>query len=94
MAIRYSGNTEVRFGWDRRRKVYRGSVRDPYRRWTGEVSKFTFFSPNTPESYDRAAIFLIQKAQNETGKFDIELEGNKIKIRRVFQSPCPTKMVW
>lgn len=94
MAIRYSGNTEVRLGWDKRRKVYRGSVRDPYRRWVGEVPKGWVLNPFDPKAYDRAAKDLIWKAEKRAGKFDIEREGGHISIRRVFQSPCPAKMVW
>jgi hypothetical protein len=92
MAIRYSGDTEVRLGYDRKHRVYRGSVRDPYKKWNGEVSSFSF-DPYTSSNYDHAAIKLIAKAQSQLGKFEIEKEKGRIKIRRVFQSPCPVKMV-
>lgn len=94
MAIRYSGDTEIRFGWDNKSRVYRGTVRDPNKFWKGQVSKsFYVLNPYDSDAYDKAAYQLLKQAQKEKGKFQTEKNGLFIKIRRVFRSPCPTKMV-
>lgn len=92
MSIRYSGDTEIRLGFDRRRKVYRGTVVDPYLRYNGEVTAGRG-DPSRPEAYDDAARRLCSKAQawaESRGKnFMLEKKRRRLEIRRVFQSPCP-----
>lgn len=93
MAIRYSGDTEIRFGWDKNKKIYRGTVRDPYKKWNGYCKIIWIGDPTDSSAYDRAAIKLIKLAEYKVGKFELEREYGQIKIRRIFQSPCPKKMV-
>lgn len=93
MAVRYSGDTEVRLGWDPRRRTYRGSVRDPRRRWRGEVRNY-HQDPQSPEAYDEAARDMIRAAERASGPFatDSDKVLKRAKIRRVFQAPCPVGM--
>ena len=93
MSIRYSGDTEIRLGYDPKKHVYRGTVVDPYLRYRGEVGE-TRRDPRSPEAYDDAARRLARRAQawaEGRGKsFMLESDKrNRIVIRRVFQSPCP-----
>lgn len=97
MAIRYSGDAEVRLRWDNRRHLYIGNVRDPYIRWRGSApqpSEIKKNSPTNPYSYDSmAALFLRQAQKWARQKYgrDLQLEEKhgRIQIRRVFQAPCP-----
>lgn len=93
MAIRYSGDTEIRFGYDKRNRVYRGTVRDPRKRWKGFTSIFWFSDPYDSRAYDKAAISLLHLAERNKGHFDVERKNGKIILRRVFQSPCPKGMM-
>ena len=94
MAKRYSGDTEVRVHWDPRSKVYSGRVRDPHKRWSGEVGaryayRLTGRDLDSSEAYDDAARRLIQAAERDEGRFMAERSAGRIRIRRVFQAPCP-----
>jgi hypothetical protein len=91
MAIRYSGDVEVRLGWDSRRKIYRGSVRDPYKRWRGEVPQRWLHSrePRCPAAYDDAATRMIHEAERDVGHLEANRKHGQVTILRVFQSPCP-----
>ena len=92
MSIRYSGDTEIRLGYDPRRRVYRGTVVDPYLRYRGETEA-RGRDPRSPDAYDDAARRLCRQAEawaESRGKsFMLEKKGRKLEIRRVFQSPCP-----
>jgi hypothetical protein len=96
MAIRYSGDTEIRLGWDGRKREYRGSVRDPYLRWRGKwkpKSRVTGGTRTDSSHYDEAARDLIHQAQfwaKQEGKsFRLETNHGRVMLRRVFQAPCP-----
>lgn len=100
MAIRYSGDTEVRVFYDPRKHIYVGDVRDPYLHWKGKVGRSLFISdPKSPEAYDKAALSLLKQAQRwahhkfKRAQFQAETKLGRIRIRRVFQSPCPVGFV-
>jgi len=87
MAIRYSGDVEVRMHWDPARSLYRGTVRDPDGRWRGTANGRR--SP-THETYDRLARDMIVRAEHEQKRrLPAERKGGKLIVRRVFQAPCP-----
>jgi len=93
MALRYSGDVEVRIRY--LRGVYHGSVRSPGFRGRGTVraSEVRGSSPTSPESYDRATLLLLLKAERAARDAGILLhttgKGHRIEVRRTFQSPCP-----
>ena len=94
MSIRYSGDKEVRLGFDPKRRVYRGTVVDSNGlRWRGEVKTHAARDPRTPEAYDRAARQLLDRADGwaaRSGKrFASESKGGRRVIRRGYQAPCP-----
>ena len=101
MAIRYSGDAEIRLKFDEHRRIYRGTVVDPHIRFRGWVPITRTFNrnPTSPDAYDDAAQRLAAMAQRcaraaECGfrsqrPFTIEESGQRVKLRRVFQSPCP-----
>lgn len=98
MAIRYSGDVEVRLGYDPRRRAYVGSVRDPGGpngpfRWRGV---YEGSSPKNSADYDRAAKEMIIAADRDCRRESdrhlmVERDGGAIRIRRVFQAPCPIR---
>lgn len=91
MAIRYSGDVEIRVQ-HQGRGVYRGAVRSPGFRGRGEVS-LRASRPTSPEAYDRAALKLLREAIGFAKKMGIVLfiagPQSNPEIRRTFQSPCP-----
>lgn len=94
MARRYSGDVEVRVHWDPRSRVYSGTVRDPHKRWRGEVgARYAYRlmgrDLDSSAAYDDAARRLIQAAERDEGRFMAERSAGRIRIRRVFQAPCP-----
>lgn len=93
MSVRYSGDTEIRLGYDRHAHVYRGTVVDPYLRFRGEVPA-RGRNPSSPEAYDNAARALIHQAERWAQKqakrrFMVEKKHGRVTIQRVFHSPCP-----
>jgi hypothetical protein len=94
MAIRYSGDTEIRLGFDRIRRVYRGSVVDPYLRFRGDVPLAKDENdPTSSAAYDDAAKRLLRAADKwarTLGKrFATSRKGSHTIIDRGFQAPCP-----
>ena len=90
MARRYSGDAEVRVGWDPRRREYRGSIRDPYRRVRAVVPGQSQRDPTSPEAYDEAATRLLEDADRRSGgRLKVERRRGRVVVRRVFQAPCP-----
>ena len=97
MAKRYSGDAEIRIRYDARSRVYRGTVVDPWLRFSGWVPLERRYArdPQTSEAYDDAARRLARVAGHWAKRdasrdfaFD-EPRGSGIRLRRVFQSPCP-----
>ena len=93
MAIRYSGDVEIRIRYVQ--GTYHGSVRSPGFRGRGSVprSKVGGASPTSPESYDRAAKVILREAEDAARAAGMRLhttgKGRGIEVRRTFQSPCP-----
>lgn len=95
MSIRYSGDAEVRLGFDPKKRVYRGTVVDHTRlRWRGEVSVGPSRDPHAPEAYDRAARVMLDRADRWAKKthgrrFSSESKGGRRVMKRGYQAPCP-----
>lgn len=92
MAIRYSGDVEIRIRWERRRRLYIAVVATPRTRW--RVS-FEGEPEASSKDYDRMAIALLRAAEKSFKKRDLSLPAEKkrgaFQIRRVFQAPCPLR---
>ena len=94
MSVRYSGDAEVRLGYDPKKRVYRGTVVDSNGlRWDGEVGTHGARDPRAPESYDRAARQLLVRASRDVARrgkrFASESKKGRHVIRRGYQAPCP-----
>lgn len=92
MAVRYSGDAEVKLQYDASRKAYYGEVRDPYHVWRGRVPPRLSFrrSPESHEAYDDAAASLLLLADKASGnRLLLAKSGRRIKVSRLFQAPCP-----
>lgn len=97
MAIRYSGDCEVRVIFVE--AMFVGRVRTPRSLVKGSISARDVdrligdkkrVRPGTPESYDRAALAMLVLAQIRLRKrLPVDRRQNRILIRRVFVSPCP-----
>lgn len=83
MAIRYSGDVEIRLRYERPRVVI--LVRSPKRRYRleGKLRK----APSSKD-YDRLAR---QALETIPDVLPIDKRGGRIVIRRGFVSPCPTR---
>lgn len=94
MAIRYSGDAEVRVRWDAPNRRYEGRVSDPYLVWRGYVLTSPGRAHTSSGAFDRAAIDLLRaadrwaKAKGKSGVALAQKDG-KIILRRASQSPCP-----
>jgi len=94
MARRYSGDAEIRVGWDPRRREYRGSIRDPYLRMRGVLKARSSSDPTSPAAYDEAAVQMLEDAHKKSGgRLKVERKRGRVFVRRVFQSPCPLEDV-
>ena len=111
MAIRYSGDVEIRIqyggaGYVKNQDVpyfdpsgegfYYAHIRAPHVRdaailSTREVGLTRKHDPRSSNSYDVAALAFLKWAELHVGELPVELDGNKIVVRRVFQSPCPVR---
>ena len=90
MARRYSGDAEIRVGWDPRRREYRGSIRDPHMHVRAVHKPRSQRDPTSPEAYDEAAEKLLDDAARRSGgKLMIERRRGRVVVRRMFQAPCP-----
>jgi hypothetical protein len=95
MALRYSGDVEVRVRWDPSSKSYKGSVSDPYFRWKGTwTPTFSFRTRTEPAAYDKAAEALLGLAERAAKKKRHAFQGERRRdggfvMSRVFKAPCP-----
>lgn len=93
--IRYSGDTEIEIKYNRRLGEYVGIVKDPFLR-------FEIIVPAVPRSrdpettarnHDKAARRLLGQAmrwaRRQRRQFLLDRSGTRIRIRRVYQAPCP-----
>lgn len=92
MAIRYSGDAEIRMRWEGGRVL--GSVRDLMHDgflWRGEE---TLRRSPTSEDYDRTASRMLETADRKARGYGLRLSlerdrRGRVTVRRVFQAPCP-----
>jgi hypothetical protein len=94
MAVRYSGDAEVRLSWDRRKRLYKGVVSTPRAILRYMVDRSGHGDPRSPEAYDRAAVRMLtdlQKRERAWRKKTILSTDRlgRLKVERVFQAPCP-----
>lgn len=100
MAIRYSGDVEIRVWWDPDLHAYRAVVRDPFLRWSGVWSSRKLKDPTRlgPEArhaqIERAVLGASRRASAALRKrgADFAFKKNRqgrIQLSSVFQSPCP-----
>lgn len=89
MSIRYSGDTEIQIKYNRRLGEWVGTVKDPFLRFDVIVP-----NPGTdPKARDSASRQLLARAMRwaRTRKrtFLLDRTGTRIRLRRVYQAPCP-----
>lgn len=89
MAVRYSGDVEVRLHWNARQRRYLGTVRDPHHAIVADVGPVRVGDPRDPKAYDVAAEHMIEAATRQRGRLLDERRRGRVVIRRVFQAPCP-----
>lgn len=91
MAIRYSGDAEVRVRWDAKRRLYWGSVADPNYHWRGVLPahKLRRRVGANPEAYDQVARYFFEQAHLTYPRLRIETKMGIVEVRRVYQAPCP-----
>lgn len=95
MSVRYSGDTEIRLGFDPKGRVYRGTVVDPYLRFRGIIPMARGErDPSSPDAYDDAARRLVHFAERwakRAGRrrFMVERRNGRVVVRRVFHAACP-----
>lgn len=94
MAKRYSGDAEIRVSYDAKKKVYHGAVRDPKHRWEGTMKAPPHQGgPQCSEAYDKAAkAFLLRAQRWARGRLLVETKDGVVRVRRIFESPCPIGM--
>ncbi len=95
MAIRYSGDVEVRMGLlDRSRaaSTYAVRVRWPHGAETFRTRVSTApYKDSSTEAYDAVAYAVLMRLDSAK-RLPLERKGKNIQIRRVFQAPCPIGM--
>jgi hypothetical protein len=89
MAIRYSGDVEVRMRWSKRGRIVWGHVTDGYTPFRTSAARH--HAP-TPADYDRLAAIFIQRAIRDARRrgrvIQPDVRGGRIRLRRIFQAPC------
>lgn len=89
MAIRYSGEVEIRISYKGGR--YIAKLRAPGFRATGGLSLKEIglrVSPTSSEAYDKVALILLREAHAKA-PLRMDRNGKTIQISRIFRSPCP-----
>ena len=86
MAIRYSGDVEVKITHPPGEKLARVTVTWPRGRVSGNAD---VKRSAKPEDHDRYALKAIELVMMKHETLPVEKEGRRIIIRRVFQAPCP-----
>lgn len=94
MAIRYSGDVEVRLTWNKKLRLYTGTVRAPRLVRRYRVDKYGRADPRSPEAYDRAALRMIKDLIERERAWGRKLplltdRLGRPRVDRVFQAPCP-----
>jgi hypothetical protein len=91
MAIRYSGDVELRIEWLKGNQ-YSISLSSPNAHWNARV-RVKGAKGREPEAYDRVAEVVLKAALARAETLPVERSGRgpgaSIMVRRVFQAPCP-----
>lgn len=91
MALRYSGEVEIRLTYDARSRSYRGFVQGPRIRSAVEEHLAPRGDPRTSECYDAAARFVIERLERRFGRTLGAAHGSdgRALVTREFEAPCP-----
>lgn len=94
MAIRYSGDTELRLMYDEPSGSYIGTLswrggRQKMKIEAGTLRGITRKHRASPDSYDEAARAFFAVAWRRNKRLPVAWENGRILIRRTFQAPCP-----
>ena len=107
MAIRYSGDVEVRLSYQVRTRRYTGRVRsvrgfslvlgidEATVRQSTTVTRKS--APRSSEGYDAVARVFLDVARRWAGKRGVKLplafgDDGVMEVRRTFQAPCPVRI--
>jgi hypothetical protein len=93
MAIRYSGDVEVRLAHTNG-TVFRVTIRTPKGRWTTDVDiGGRRIYKASPDDYDRVALVILKTCDKKhPGTFPFERDASgAVTMRRIFQAPCPAR---
>lgn len=100
MAIRYSGDVEVRVSY--RDGIYHGAVRASGFRAKGTLTPRQAGLtrkqvPGSSEAYDAVALTFLKEARalarrQPGGELPFSYEEDDIVLRRTFQAPCPIRI--
>jgi hypothetical protein len=88
MAIRYSGDVEVRMGWEA--GVVRGSVTDGEKPHKFAVK---FRKRPSPDDYDRISVKFLSLALAVVSDLPADVKNGRIQIRRIYQAPCESASI-
>lgn len=96
MAVRYSGDVEVRLRWNGR--AYEVTIRAPRVRGRGTVSHAELGlarkgsrDVSSSGTYDEVARRVIEKLEKEHGRLPVNRANGRVLVSRVFVSPCPQR---
>jgi len=95
MAIRYSGDCEIRM-LHKGGRLFHVVVRMPRDRWSEiiDCGKRPHAGVVLPEEYDRIALVILHALETKApGKhpFERDKSSGSVTFRRVFQAPCPVR---
>lgn len=96
MAVRYSGDVELRLRWNGH--AYEVSIRAPRVRGRGTVShqelRLARKGPrdvSSSETYDEVARRVIEMLEKKHGRLPVNRVDGRVVVARVFVSPCPQR---
>lgn len=95
MAVRYSGDVELRLKWNGH--GYQVTVRAPYIRGRGVVTLRELrlarkaLDASSSGTYDEVARRVIEMLEKKYGRLPVNRHGGKVTVARVFVSPCPQR---
>jgi len=96
MAVRYSGDVEVRLRWTGR--AYEVTIRAPGVRGRGIVSHKELGlarkgsrDVSSSGTYDEVARRVIEKLEQKHGRLPVNRANGRVLVSRVFVSPCPQR---
>jgi hypothetical protein len=96
MAVRYSGDVELRIRWSG--DAYEVTVRAPRVRGRGTMTlqelglaRKASRDVSSSETYDEVARRILDQLEGEHGTLPLQREGGQIVVSRLFVSPCPRR---